>query len=155
MNSVENTKIRDFFRDPHSGGLAIWMMTLSSLTKASVIWLLVFCHHVIQLTMDCVVIVMTNQVERTKGLSLNNNEQQRRCQVYLKTFWMGYIEWAHQRLRIQIRLGFLTMLKYRKVMWCVAGPLHDQESCETLPSVSNQIKQICIDVVVTVPHHGK
>ena len=36
--------------------------------------------------MDRVIIVLTNQVERTEGLSLNNNEQQRLCQVYLEMF---------------------------------------------------------------------
>ena len=36
--------------------------------------------------MDRAIIAMTNQFERSKGLPLNNNEQQRLRQVYLKTF---------------------------------------------------------------------
>ena len=37
-------------------------------------------HRVVQHTMDCV-IKIANQVERTKGLSLNNNRQQCMCQA--------------------------------------------------------------------------
>ena len=54
--------------------------------------------------MDCAIIAMTNQVELTKGLSLNNNEQQRHCLA--EDVSNGNSDRAHKSLRIQSNKGF-------------------------------------------------
>ena len=62
------------------------------------------------------IIVMTSQVELTKGVSLCNNEQQRLRQAKIKMFQMANSDRARTFASNQIRL-----LKYRNSMQYLVG----------------------------------